>query len=62
MTAKRLERAEPGRRQIARDAAHAHAILPVRRDRDVDHRIVEPGIVRKGVPTGASAGSSMMPS
>ena len=37
-----------GRREIAGDAAHAHAILPVGRDRDVDHRIVEPGIVGIG--------------
>ena len=41
----RLQRAEPGRGEVAGDAVDAHAVLPVGRDRDVDHRIVEPGPV-----------------
>ena len=36
-----LKRAEPRRRQVAGDAVHAHRVLPVRRDGDVDHRIVQ---------------------
>ena len=34
----RLQRAEAGRGEVAGDAAHAHAILAVGRDRDVEHR------------------------
>ena len=41
-----IERSQARRRQVAGDAAHAHAILPVGRDRHVDQRIVEPGPVR----------------
>ena len=37
----RLQRAEAGGGEIAGDAAHAHAILPVGGDRHVDDRIVE---------------------
>ena len=44
----RLERAQPRRREIARDAAHAHAILPIGGDRHVDHRIVEARIIGVG--------------
>ena len=42
---KRPQRAHAGRRQIARNPAHAHAVLPVGGDRYVEHRIVEFGIV-----------------
>ena len=41
----RLERAHAGRGEVARDAAHAHAVLAVGRDVHVEHRVVEPGIV-----------------
>ena len=44
----RLERANALGRQIARNAAHAHAILPVGRHRDFDDGIVQPGIIGKG--------------
>ncbi len=37
----RLERAEAGRREVARDAAHTHAVLPVGRDRHFVERVVE---------------------
>ena len=37
----RLEFAEAGRRQVARDAAHAQAVLTVGCDRNLDHRIVK---------------------
>src|SRR3546814_1944183 len=39
----RPERAQPGRRKVTRDAAPAHAILPVGGDRHVDDGIVQPG-------------------
>ena len=45
-TAERLERAHARRGEVARDAAHAHAILAVGSDRHVEHRVVEPGILR----------------
>ena len=38
----RLECAEPGCRQIARDTAYAHAVLPVGGDRHIQDSIVEP--------------------
>src|SRR3546814_20407973 len=41
----RPERAQPGRRKVTRDAAHAHAILPVGGDRHVDDGIVPPGLI-----------------
>jgi hypothetical protein len=37
-----LELAESGRGEIARDAAHPEAVRAVRRDRHLEHRIVEP--------------------
>ena len=45
---KRLQRAYPGRSKIARDPANAHAVLPVGRNRNVEHLIVEPCISRVG--------------
>ena len=36
------KRADLGRRKIARDAVDAEAVGAVRRDRDLDHRVVEP--------------------
>ncbi len=39
-----LELAHVGRGKIAGDAVHAGAVRPVRRQIDLDHRIVEPGI------------------
>ena len=44
----RLRGAEPRRDEIERDAARAHAIGPVGQHVDVDHRIVEPGIIGIG--------------
>ena len=44
----RLQRADARRREVAGNAAHAHAVLAVGRDRHVEHRIVEPGIVGVG--------------
>ena len=41
-----LERADVGRGEIARDAVDAGAVGPVRRQVDVDHRIVEAGVLR----------------
>ena len=46
----RLQRAEPGRRQVARNPAHPHAILPIGGDRHIEHRIVDPGIIGKTCP------------
>ena len=43
----RLQPAHAGCRQVAGDPAHAHAILAIGRDRDIEHRIVEPGIGRE---------------
>ena len=40
--AKGFKRPEPRRRQVARHAAHGQRVAPVRRDADLDHRIVEP--------------------
>ena len=37
----RTQRADTGGREIARDAAHGEGVAPVRRDGDLDHRIVE---------------------
>ena len=42
------QRAEAGRRQVTGHATHAQAIGAVRRDGDVDQRVVEPGIFREG--------------
>ena len=47
---KRLGGAEPGDDQIERDPAHAHAIGPVGEHVDVDHRVVQPGIIGIGHP------------
>ena len=41
----RAQAAQPLGGKIAGNAAHAHAILPVGRDRNVDHRIVELRII-----------------
>ena len=38
----RLQPAEPGRGEVAGDAAHAEAIGAVRRHLEVDDRVVEP--------------------
>ena len=38
----RAQRAQTCRRQIARDASHTHAVLPVRRYADIENRIVKP--------------------
>ena len=45
---RRLELAEPRRREIARDAGDARRVGTVRRQRDVDDGIVEPGVARVG--------------
>ena len=45
---RRNQRAEAGGGEVAGDAVDAHAILPVGRDRHVDDRIVQPGIVGIG--------------
>ena len=37
--------ADPQRSQIAGDAAHAHAILAIRGDRHVEHRVADAGII-----------------
>ena len=37
--------AESGRRQIPGDAAHAQTVGAVGRDRDIDHRIAEAGVI-----------------
>ena len=42
---KRLQPADAQRRQITRDAAHAHAILAVGGDRHVEHRVADAGII-----------------
>ncbi len=44
------QRAEPSRRQVAGDAAHAKAVGPVRRDGHVDHRIVQTHDVHEALP------------
>ena len=41
-----LERADVGGGEVARDAVDAGAVRPVRREVDVDHRIVEAGVLR----------------
>ena len=56
-----LERAEAGGGKVAGDAAHAETVWPVRRDGDLDHRIVEAERPAAGLPILASAASSMMP-
>ena len=40
---RRLQRPEPGRREVARDAGDAGRVGTVRGQRDVDDRVVEPG-------------------
>ena len=45
---KRLQRAEASCGEITRNTAHAHAILPVGGDGDVDHSIIETCIIGKG--------------
>ena len=58
-----LEGADGGRAEIAGDAVDAGAVRPVGREIDFDHRLAERRpIRRKLLPTGASAGRSMMPS
>ena len=58
----RLQPPDPGRREVAGDAAHPEAIGAVRRHLEVDDRVVEAEQARhSGVPTGASSGNSMMP-
>ncbi len=42
------EEAKARRREIARDAVDAEAVGPVRRDRDLDHRVVPPQHFRRG--------------
>ena len=44
----RLQRADAGGGEIARDAAHGKAVAAVGRDADIDHRVVEPGPLRVG--------------
>ena len=46
----RLQRADARGCQIARDSAHAHAILPVGGDCDVEHGVVETGILGEHCP------------
>ena len=46
----RFERADARRREIARDAANAGAVRSVRRDRDLDHGIVEACCVDEALP------------
>ena len=58
----RLEGAETGCGQITRDAAHAQAIAPVRRDRDVDDRVIQAHDVDGGLPIGVCSVRSTMPS
>ena len=41
----RLEATEAGGGQVARDALHAERVAAVRRDADLDDRVVEPGIL-----------------
>ena len=48
--------AKAGGGQIAGDAGNAEAVGPVRRDRDLDHRIVEAGIGRVGGADGRVLG------
>ena len=43
LIARVLERAHVGGGEVARDAVHAGAVGPVRRQVDLDHRIVEAG-------------------
>ena len=58
-----LQRTKTGRREIAGNAVNAGAVRAVRRQIDLDDRIIEPGIFSESLrPTGASSGSSMMPS
>ena len=58
-----LERAQPRRRQIARDAIDAGRVAAIGRDRDIDHRIGQaPAPARRARRPPASAASSMMPS
>ena len=45
--AKRLQGSHARCGQVPGDPANAHAILAVGRDRDVEHRVVEPGIGRE---------------
>ena len=40
---RRDQHSDPGGGKVARDPRDAHAVLPVRCHRDLDHRIVEPG-------------------
>src|SRR5690606_41214383 len=42
-----LQRAIPGRREVPGDPPHAGAISPVRRESDVDDRVVEAGYPRE---------------
>ena len=57
-----LQRAEAGGGEIAGDAAHAEAVGPVRRDGDLDHRIVEAERLGGGAADlGVRRASSMMP-
>ncbi len=56
------QRAQPGGRQVPRHAAHGERVAAVGRDRDLDHRVVQPGERGIGHADGASAGRSAMPS
>ena len=51
-----LELAEAGRREIAGDAVDRGAVGPVRRQVDLDDRVIEPGIGRVGLPDGRVLG------
>ena len=44
----RLQRAEPGRGELARDAEHAEAVAAVRRHGDIDHRPLDPDHLAAG--------------
>ncbi len=58
-----VQRAQPGRGQIARNAVHAGRIAAIGRDGNIDHRIGKALARRRpGAPTLLSAASSMMPS
>ncbi len=46
----RLQRPNPRRRQIRAHPTHTQRIAAVRRDRDIDHRVIEPGVDRVGGP------------
>ena len=52
----RLQRAQPPRREVARDPPHAKRIGAVRRDLDVDHRIVQAAKVDKARAQGGVCG------